>query len=46
MSVDKFAAELNNLTGATLGAAPQIEVVGNQEITIRMPDIQGIINVS
>lgn len=44
MSVDKFAAGLNNLTGATLGAAPQIEVVGNQEITIRMPDIQGIVN--
>jgi TP901 family phage tail tape measure protein len=44
LAVDQFAMGLGTLTGQTLGAAPQIEVVGNQEITIRMPDIQGIVN--
>jgi len=44
LAVDQFATGLGTLTGQTLGAAPQIEVVGNQEITIKMPDIQGIVN--
>jgi hypothetical protein len=45
LAVNEFAQNLGNLGMQTLsGQVPQIEVIGNQEITIKMPDIQGIVN--
>ena len=45
LAVNEFAQNLGNLGMQTLsGQVPQIEIIGNQEITIKMPDIQGIVN--